>query len=169
MAEHEYAGNKKKQLDIFQQVGEMLLDFDPDCKLNLKGSIFDLGSIEYNIEGAGYGDLVNLFYKAVTLNMQQDLVSRIVEDFKESNAPKDEPMGEPMEDPKEGDMMWTSNKMKHIQHTLPDKKLWSVNMTPNAEFSQRIAKLIRFYKSPTGKLTSWLMTNLFFIYSYLLN
>lgn len=100
MAENEYCQEKKKKLDMFQFVGEMLQDFNPDCKLYLKGNIFDLASIEYNIEGAGYGELVNLVYKAITLGFQQDLVDRIVDDYKtklaEADKPMEEPMGEPM-------------------------------------------------------------------------
>jgi len=65
----------------------------------LKGSIFELASLEYNIEGAGYGDLVNLVYKAITLGFKQDLVDRIIDDYKTKLAEGDEPMGmeEPME------------------------------------------------------------------------
>lgn len=108
MAENEYCQEKKKKLDMFQFVGEMLQDFNPDCKLYLKGNVFDLASLEYNIEGAGYGDLVNLVYKAITLGFQQDLVDRIVDDYKtklaEADAPMDEPMGEPMGAPMEAPM-----------------------------------------------------------------
>lgn len=85
ISDSEYCAEKKKALDIFQFVGEMLGEFNPDCKVELRGQIFNIGSIEYNIEGAGYGELVNLFYKAVTLGMQQDIVDRIINDYKESN------------------------------------------------------------------------------------
>ena len=83
--------------------------------------MFGIGSAEYHIEGAGYGDLVNLMYKAFTCGMQQDLVDRIISDYRqtkeEQNAPMegdmmpDAPMGMPegdapmdMEAPMEGDM-----------------------------------------------------------------
>ncbi len=62
----------------------MLSDFDPDCAIELKGSIFGAASIEYKIEGAGYGDLVNLVYKAVSMKFQQDLVERIISDYNDS-------------------------------------------------------------------------------------
>jgi len=65
-------------------VGEMLSDFNPDCKLNIQGNIMGLGSLEYTIEGAGYGDLVNLVYKAITLKLQEKLAESIVYDFKEA-------------------------------------------------------------------------------------
>lgn len=62
-------------------VGDILQDFNPDCKVAMRGNIMDLASLEYTIEGAGYGDLVNLIYKAITLGMQQDIVERISNDY----------------------------------------------------------------------------------------
>ena len=67
-------------------VGEMLADFNPDCKLQVNGDIMGVASIEYIIEGAGYGDLVSLIYKAITYKMQEDLVERIVQDYKDSQG-----------------------------------------------------------------------------------
>lgn len=98
VANTEYCKDKKAKLDMFQFVGSCLEDFDPDCKIYMKGSIFGLASIEYKIEGAGYGDLVNLVYKAITLGFQQELVDRIITDFNERKADdgNDAPMGEPM-------------------------------------------------------------------------
>ena len=83
ISEHEYCKEKNKKLEMFQMVGEMLSDINPDCKLAMSGNILDLFSVEYNIEGSGYGDLVNLIYRAFTLKMQEDLVQRILEDFAE--------------------------------------------------------------------------------------
>jgi len=62
-------------------IGDLFSDFDTDCCIDFKGGIFDIVSLEYKIEGAGYGDLVNLMYKAFTISHQQDIVSRIISDF----------------------------------------------------------------------------------------
>ena len=68
--EKDYSKEKKKQLDLMQMIGDMLHDFDPDCRVELNGNIFGLGSIEYKIEGMGYGDIVNLVYRAITYQIQ---------------------------------------------------------------------------------------------------
>jgi len=62
-------------------VGEMFADFDNDCSLDLNGNIFGLASAEYKIEGAGYGELLVLIYKAATLGHRESLVSRIIGDY----------------------------------------------------------------------------------------
>lgn len=60
----------------------MLEDFNPDCDLQIQAGIFGLASLEYKIVGAGYGELINLLYKAITLGFQQDIIDRIISDFK---------------------------------------------------------------------------------------
>lgn len=80
----EYCKKKQQNLDMLGMIGDMLGDFNPDCKLMISGNVMDIGSLEYNIEGAGYGELVNLIYRAVTLKIKEDLVSRIADDFSES-------------------------------------------------------------------------------------
>lgn len=83
ISEHEYCKEKNKKLEMFQMVGEMLSDINPDCKLAMSGNILDLFSVEYNIEGSGYGDLVHLIFKALTMGMQEEIVERIKSDFNE--------------------------------------------------------------------------------------
>lgn len=86
IAEKEYSKEKKKKLDVFEMVGTMLKDINPDCKVEMSGNVMDVASIEYNIEGAGYGDIVHLVFSAVTMKMQEEIVERIISDFKEAQA-----------------------------------------------------------------------------------
>lgn len=50
-----YAKEKKTQLDLWEEMGLLFEDFDPNCKLNVRGVFHDLASLELNIEGQGYG------------------------------------------------------------------------------------------------------------------
>ena len=91
----DYCKEKKKQLDLMEMIGELFADFDSDCSVDFKAGIFNLASIEYKIEGAGYGDLVNLMYKAFTISHRQDLVNRIISDFTNAQEqPAEEVMAE---------------------------------------------------------------------------
>jgi hypothetical protein len=85
-------------------VGEMFADFDNDCNLELNANIFGLGSAEYKIEGAGYGELLVLIYKAATLNHREGLVNKMISDYNYSKeqAAGGEMMGGEM---MEGEMM----------------------------------------------------------------
>ena len=62
-------------------VGELFSDFDNDCLFEMSGNVFGLASLEYKIEGAGYGDLLVLIYKAATLGHRESLVNRIIGDY----------------------------------------------------------------------------------------
>ena len=100
METSDYCKEKNKQLELMQMIGELFADFDSDCCVDFKAGVFNLASAEYKVEGAGYGDLVNLMYKAFTISHQQDLVSRIVSDFnntqEQANAQADAMEGEMM-------------------------------------------------------------------------
>ena len=78
----DYCKDKKKQLDLLQMVGEMFADFDNDCSVELAAGIFGLGSLEYKVEGAGYGELLVLIYKAATLSHRESLVNRMISDYR---------------------------------------------------------------------------------------
>lgn len=84
VAEHEYCQEKKKQLEMFQLVDEVISHMDSDCAFEVKASAFGLASMEYNIQGSGYGDLIHLMYKAITLGMQERLINRMVGDYEDS-------------------------------------------------------------------------------------
>lgn len=84
VAEKEYCQEKQKQLDMFQLVGEVISYMDTDCSFEVRAGIFGLASIEYNIQGSGYGDLIHLMYKAMTIGKQESLVSRMISDFEEA-------------------------------------------------------------------------------------
>lgn len=77
----DYCKEKKKQLDLLQMVGEMFADFDNDCCMELNAGVMGLASAEYKIEGAGYGELLVLIYKAATLGHRENLVNRIISDY----------------------------------------------------------------------------------------
>ena len=82
-------------------VGELFSDFDENCEFELRAGILGLLSVEYKIEGAGYGEIMNLMFKALTLSKQQDLVERIISDYNYTNEPRPEGGDEMME----GEMM----------------------------------------------------------------
>ena len=71
--------------------GEIFADLDNDCCVELEGNMFGIGSLEYKIEGAGYGELLVLVYKAATLNHRESLVNRMISDYnyskEQANAP----------------------------------------------------------------------------------
>lgn len=69
IAANEYCSEKKSQLELFEFIGEIVSDLNPDCEVNLKLGILGLMGAEYNIEGAGYGEMVNLMYRAFTCNL----------------------------------------------------------------------------------------------------
>ena len=87
-------------------VGEMFADFDNDCSLELNAGVMGLASAEYKIEGAGYGELLVLIYKAATLGHRENLVNRIISDYnytkEQANQGGEEMAGDaPMEGPAE--------------------------------------------------------------------
>lgn len=55
IAQNEYCKSKKTRIDVMGLIGEMIEDMDPDCKINARANIFDIGSAEVTIEGANYG------------------------------------------------------------------------------------------------------------------
>lgn len=77
-----------KKLDLFVLFGDIIQDINQDCKINITGNIMGLGSLEYSIEGSGYGELMHLIYNAVTCNMQQDIVEKVVTDFYDTTEKK---------------------------------------------------------------------------------
>lgn len=95
----DYCKEKKMQIDLFQQIGEIISCIDQDCNLEIRGSIMGLGSLEYNIQGSGYGELINLIYKAATKGVQESLISRMQRDYTDSKeGPKDEEGEKPAEE-----------------------------------------------------------------------
>jgi len=84
IADSDYCKDKNKQLELLQMVGDMFADFDNDCSLELKAGVMGLASAEYKIEGAGYGELLVLIYKAASLNHRESLVNRMISDYKYS-------------------------------------------------------------------------------------
>lgn len=81
----DYCKEKQKNLEMFQMIGDLFSDFDSDCCMELRAGIFGLLSLEYKIEGAGYGDIINLMYKAFTLPKQESLVRMIISDYNYAN------------------------------------------------------------------------------------
>ena len=59
----------------------MISYIDQDCNIEIRGSIMGLGSLEYNIQGSGYGDLISLIYKAVTKGLKESLIDRMENDY----------------------------------------------------------------------------------------
>lgn len=101
----DYCKDKKKQLELLQMVGEMFADFDNDCSVELNAGVFGLGSLEYKIEGAGYGELLVLVYKAATLNHRESLVNRMISDYNYSKEQANAPMEMGMDAPAMDEMM----------------------------------------------------------------
>ena len=83
VAEHEYCQEKKRQLDLFQLVDEILSYIDTDCLIELRSGVFGLCSFEYNIQGSGYADLFHLAFKCITNPMQRELIKKMMEDYEE--------------------------------------------------------------------------------------
>lgn len=81
--ENEYTQEMNEKMETYQLVSDMLKDFDKDCKINLSASVFDLGSVEYKIEGAGYGDLVHLLFNAITMGARNELAEGMVQMFEQ--------------------------------------------------------------------------------------
>lgn len=107
IAQNEYCKDKKMGIDVMQLIGEMIGDMDPACKINARINVYDIGSGELTIEGAGYGQIVNLVFRAITYGFKKDYQDKILADFNAAqtttDAPKDmemmpEPMGMPMEE-----------------------------------------------------------------------
>lgn len=101
----DYCKDKKKQLELLQMVGEMFADFDNDCSVELNAGVFGLASLEYKIEGAGYGELLVLVYKAATLNHRESLVNRMISDYNYSKEQANAPMEMGMDAPAMDEMM----------------------------------------------------------------
>lgn len=101
----DYCKDKKKQLELLQMVGEMFADFDNDCSVELNAGVFGLASLEYKIEGAGYGELLVLVYKAATLNHRESLVNKMISDYNYSKEQANAPMDMGMDAPAMDEMM----------------------------------------------------------------
>ena len=91
----EYCKEKKMLLDYIKLNTEILGDFDPNCKVVIKNSIFDIIGNEITISGHGYGEMVSLIVQMATMKFRKDCVESIISDFKntkEESEKKEEMM-----------------------------------------------------------------------------
>ena len=58
----EYAKEKQDQLSIFNDVLSLLGDMNQNCDIQFKAHIDGIASVNYNLHGAGYGDLCAFFW-----------------------------------------------------------------------------------------------------------
>ena len=99
IADNSYCKEKKKMLDFIKLNTEILGDFDPNCKVVIKNSVFDIFGNEITISGHGYGEMVSLIVQMATLRFRKDYVESIISDFKNTKeeSEKKEEMMDAME------------------------------------------------------------------------
>ena len=98
----EYCKEKKVLLDQLNALGEMLKEFASDFHVKLEGNFMGFLGLKYEIQGAGYADLILLLFNCITSHQRDRYADYIVSDFKDSNNQGDDAM---MGDAMMGDAM----------------------------------------------------------------
>lgn len=80
----DYARAKKQQLDLCNDVLDFLGDINQKCHIQFRGHVDGAASAEYELVGAGYGDLCAFVWQIVTMEKRQELSQRMVSDFNDS-------------------------------------------------------------------------------------
>ena len=77
----------------------MLDDFNPNCSVQVRGCIYEIGSVEVDFKGAGFGLLISMIIKSATYSERKRWVRRLIEDFEEAKNPSKD------DEKKDGDEM----------------------------------------------------------------
>ena len=80
----EYAKSKKDKNQMFLDVLEFLGDINQTCDIQFKAQIDGAASVNYDLHGAGYGDLCAFVFQMLTMEMRQSAADRMTSDYKES-------------------------------------------------------------------------------------
>lgn len=76
----DYCSERYMAEEVVQLLSDIFDNFDPTCKVSVTTAVLDV-AFQMNLQGVGYGQILNFIMKAVSFELREEIVNNITSDF----------------------------------------------------------------------------------------